>query len=71
MQRFRPAYYETFVCMADRCPRTCCQEWKIYVDEKTESTGVPPNIYAFHRYTRNSAYLSGTQDGQFPMQSRG
>ena len=36
MQRFRPAYYETFVCMADRCPRTCCQEWKIYVDEKTE-----------------------------------
>ena len=27
--------------------------------------GVPPNIYAFHRYTRNSAYLSGTQDGQF------
>ena len=36
MQRFRPTYYETFVCMADRCPRTCCQEWKIYVDEKTE-----------------------------------
>ena len=25
----------------------------------------------FTRYTRNSAYLSGTQDGQFPMQSRG
>ena len=26
------------------------------------ATGVPPNIYAFHRYTRNSAYLSGTLD---------
>ena len=34
-------------------------------------TGVPPNIYAFHRYTRNSAYLSGTQASQFPTQFRG
>ena len=24
------------------------------------ATGVPPNIYAFHRYTRNSAYPSDT-----------
>ena len=30
-----------------------------------------PNIYAFHRYTRNSAYLSGTPAKQFPMQFRG
>ena len=36
MQRFRPRYYEKFVCTADQCPRTCCQEWKIPVDEATE-----------------------------------
>ena len=29
------------------------------------ATGVPPNIYAFHRYTRNSAFLSCTQVAQF------
>ena len=29
------------------------------------ATGVPPNIYAFHRYTRNSANLYFTQDLQF------
>ena len=35
------------------------------------ATGVPPNIYAFNRYTRNSAYLSSTLVKQFPKQSRG
>jgi hypothetical protein len=25
------------------------------------ATGVPPDIYAFHRYTRNSIILSRTQ----------
>ena len=29
------------------------------------ATGVPPDIYAFHRYTGNSAYLCTTQDTQF------
>ena len=35
------------------------------------ATGVPSNIYAFHRYTRNSAYLYFTQEQQFQMQSEG
>ena len=30
-----------------------------------------PNIYAFHRYTRNSAFLSDTQGCQFQSQPRG
>ena len=35
------------------------------------ATGVPPYIYAFHRYTRNSACLSITQEKQFQMQASG
>src|SRR4029453_15800999 len=35
------------------------------------ATGVPPDIYAFHRYTRNSTLLSGTPVRQFPMPFRG
>ena len=31
------------------------------------ATGVPPYIYAFHRYTWNSTLLSCTQVYQFPM----
>ena len=29
------------------------------------ATGVPPDIYAFHRYTGNSIYLCTTQAAQF------
>lgn len=28
-------YYDKFHCTADQCPFTCCQEWRIGVDEKT------------------------------------
>lgn len=27
--------YDTFRCIADQCPFTCCQEWRIGVDDKT------------------------------------
>lgn len=27
--------YDDFTCTADKCPLTCCQEWKISVDEDT------------------------------------
>lgn len=30
-----PDYYKDFTCIADRCPITCCQEWKIGVDADT------------------------------------
>ncbi len=35
------------------------------------ATGVLPDIYAFHRYTRNSTSLYHTQEPQFPRQARG
>jgi hypothetical protein len=35
------------------------------------ATGLPPDIYAFHRYTGNSAIPSLTQVMQFPGQSQG
>ncbi|MFA9378721.1 MAG: flagellin lysine-N-methylase [Lachnotalea sp.] len=28
-------YYDTFTCIADKCSVTCCQEWKIAVDDDT------------------------------------
>ena len=35
MKRLRPDYYEHFTCIAGACPITCCQEWKIAVDDGT------------------------------------
>ncbi|MGL6174956.1 MAG: flagellin lysine-N-methylase [Cellulosilyticaceae bacterium] len=28
-------YYDSFHCLADQCPYTCCQEWGISVDDET------------------------------------
>ena len=35
MERIRPDYYDKFTCIADQCTFTCCQEWKISVDNET------------------------------------
>ena len=35
MQTLYPDYYAQFRCTADKCPITCCQEWKISVDDNT------------------------------------
>ena len=53
-----------------RSPRSRAST-SVVVQQAAFATGVPPDIYAFHRYTRNSAYPSGAPAGQFPMQSEG
>ncbi len=36
MKVHKPRYYDKFICIADKCPFTCCQEWKIAVDDETK-----------------------------------
>src|SRR5215475_12922497 len=43
----------------------------VSVQEAAFATGVPPDIYAFHRYTWNSASLSQTPARQYEMQFHG
>lgn len=31
-------FYDDFKCTADKCPMTCCMQWKIGVDDKTYAT---------------------------------
>ena len=35
MQIYAPDYYHKFTCIAGECPITCCQEWKINIDDDT------------------------------------
>ncbi len=30
-----PSYYNSFSCIADKCPDTCCAGWAIVIDDKT------------------------------------
>ena len=34
-KKMRLSYYDKFKCTADKCKITCCQEWKISVDDGT------------------------------------
>ena len=36
----KPSYFDTFRCIADRCPDSCCKEWDVLVD---------PDKAAFYR----------------------
>lgn len=33
MQVFKPHYFDSFRCIASRCPDSCCKEWAVQVDE--------------------------------------
>lgn len=35
MKNYQPDYYNNFKSIADKCSITCCQEWKIAVDDAT------------------------------------
>ena len=32
MKIVKPSYFDTFRCIADRCPDSCCKEWDVLVD---------------------------------------
>lgn len=34
-RQIKPTFYDEFACIAGRCSLTCCQEWKIAVDDET------------------------------------
>lgn len=33
MEIRKPAYFDTFRCLAEQCPDSCCKEWEVEVDE--------------------------------------
>ena len=60
MTQIRPDYYDRFSCTADQCPITCCQEWKISVDEHTNKywKKLAPPANTIPAKTRLSAYTT-------------
>ncbi len=35
MKKYYPSFYDSFSCLCDACPDTCCAKWEIVVDEKS------------------------------------
>ncbi len=57
MQTVYPDYYAQFRCTADKCPITCCQEWKISVDDDTLKRLKDESRIAF-RYASKSGQVT-------------
>lgn len=35
MRYVKPHYFDDFICIADKCPDTCCAGWQIIIDEES------------------------------------
>lgn len=78
MKRLHPDYYEYFTCIAGSCPITCCQEWKIAVDDDTARRWkklAPPsdvaeqkkNLNAYTTYKDGERVIGLTPDHKCPF----
>ena len=68
--------YSSFTVWTTRVSNPVCSPHfrasaSVKAQQAAFATGVPPDIYAFHRYTGNSACLYSTQDRKFQMQFGG
>lgn len=73
MQVFKPAYYDSFRCIADQCPDSCCKEWEVQVDTQTATLyrALPGDLGQHLRHVLVDDPQWGTvmrlQDGRCPM----
>ena len=69
----KPGYYDTFRCLASRCPDSCCQLWDVEIDPDTENLykTVPGELGKLLRddlYEEDGCtYLRFGADGRCPM----
>ena len=67
-----PAYYETFSCIADRCPDSCCHEWEVQVDADAAERyrameGPLGDALRAHLYEEDGECYLRNVDGRCPM----
>ena len=71
----KPVYYDSFRCVADRCPDGCCKEWDVVVDGDTAAYyrdlpgSLGDDLREFMR-TEDGLTLMTITDGRCPMWRR-
>lgn len=72
MKIVKPKYFNSFKCVAGRCPDTCCAGWDVEIDdasaEKYKSeTGCLKQYFDKHLTTDEDGYIFSLVDGRCPM----
>lgn len=72
MEIVKPKYFNSFKCIAGRCPDTCCAGWDVEIDdasaEKYKSeTSCLKQYFDKHLTTDEDGYIFSLVDGRCPM----
>ena len=60
MRYVKPDYYDSFRCVADKCPDTCCAGWQIVIDDETLEKYKGDDSYFSDRLEEGVDWLEGT-----------
>ncbi len=72
MDIIKPKYFDSFKCVADRCPDTCCAGWDVEIDDESadrykKESGKLKEYFDDHLTTDEDGYIFSPVDGRCPM----
>lgn len=72
MEIVKPIFFDSFRCIADRCPDTCCVGWDVEIDNNTaeqykSEKGVLKKYFDTYLTTDEDGYIFSLKDGRCPL----
>lgn len=72
MDIVKPEFFDSFKCVADRCPDTCCAGWDVEIDDKSaekykNEKGCLKEYFEKHLTTDEDGYIFSLTDGRCPL----
>ena len=72
MEIVKPEFFDSFKCIADRCPDTCCAGWDVEIDDESaekykHETGCLGEYFEKHLTTDEDGYIFSLTDGRCPL----
>ena len=72
MRITKPAYFDSFRCIASSCPDSCCKEWDVQVDAKSAAVyrslpGALGDRLRQVMYTEDGEVYMAIEDRRCPM----
>ena len=72
MELIKPKFFDSFKCIADRCPDTCCAGWDVEIDDRSaekykEENGKLKKYFDKHLTTDEDGYIFSLTDGRCPL----
>lgn len=72
MKIVKPKYFDSFKCVADQCPDTCCAGWDVEIDDASaksykKESGCLKQYFDKHLTTDEDGYIFSLENGRCPL----